>query len=76
MKFDMLYLIQLVFIFSIATYIYICFKGYDYSNKKKIGKVILNNLIVKERLEFTKILSSDKYKTYEKIDIWRYCTLF
>ena len=76
MKFDMLYLIQLVSIFSIATYIYICFKGYVYKNKEKFNKVIFNNLINKERLDFSKILNSDKYKTYEKIDICRYCTLF
>lgn len=76
MKFDMLYLIQLVFIFSIATYIYICFKGYACKNKGKFNKVILNNLINKGRLNFSKVLTADKFKTYEKIDIWRYCTLF
>ncbi|MCR1950791.1 MULTISPECIES: hypothetical protein [unclassified Clostridium] len=76
MKFDMIYLIQLVFIFSIATYIYICFKGYVYRNKEKFNKAIFNNLINKERLDFSKILNADGYKTYEKIDIWRYCTLF
>lgn len=76
MKFDMLYLIQLVYIFSIATYIYICFKDYVYKNKGKFNKVIFNNLINKEKLDFSKNLNSDKYKTYEKIDIWRYCTLF
>ena len=66
MKFDMLYLIQLVSIFSIATYIYICFKGYVYKNKEKFNKVIFNNLINKERLDFSKILNSDKYKPMRK----------
>lgn len=75
MKFEILYIIQLIFLFSIITYTYMCFRFYIYKNKKKFKESLsidLNNI----NLDFSKNLTSEKYKTYEKIDIWRYCTLF
>lgn len=75
MKFEMLYIIQLIFLFSIITYIYVYFRFYSYKNKKKFKESLsinLNNI----NLYFSENLNSEKYKTYEKIDIWRYCTLF
>ncbi|MDU5108071.1 MULTISPECIES: hypothetical protein [unclassified Clostridium] len=75
MKFDMIYLMNLIFILSISTCLFIYFKGYFFSRKKNFNKVILI-YTDKERFNYCTNLTLDKYNTYEKIDIWRYCSLF
>ena len=75
MKFDMIYLMNLILILSISTVLFIYFKGYLLNKKKDFTKVILI-YISKEIFNYCTTLTLDKYNTYEKIDIWRYCTLF
>ncbi|MBS5950811.1 MAG: hypothetical protein KIC47_10925 [Clostridium sp.] len=75
MKFDAIYLMNLIFIFSITTFLFICFKGYFSNGRKSFNKVILS-YINKEIFNYFINLTLDKFNTYEKIDIWRYCTLF
>lgn len=75
MKFDMIYLMNLILILSISTFLFIYFKGYFGNRKKKFKKIILI-YINKESFNYCINLTLDKYNTYEKIDIWRYCTLF
>lgn len=75
MKFDMIYLINLIFILSISTFLFIYFKSYLLNKKKSFNKVIIIN-INNDNFDYYIKLPLDKYNTYEKIDIWRYCTLF
>lgn len=75
MKFDTIYLMNLILILSISTFLLIYFKSYILNKKKSFHKVIfiyINN----SNWNFCVNLTLDKYNTYEKIDIWRYCTLF
>ena len=75
MKFDVIYLMNLIFILSITTVLFIYLKGYFSNGRKGFNKVILS-YINKDIFNYFINLSLDKYNTYEKIDIWRYCTLF
>lgn len=75
MKIDMLYIIQLIFLFSVVTYTYVCFKYYIYGNKTKFNLITIN-VLTKIRLDFSSKFTVNEYKAYEKIDIWRYCSLF
>lgn len=75
MKFDMFYLIQLIFLFSVVTYTYMCFRYYIYGNRAKLNSITVN-FLTKVRLDFSSKFTVNKYKAYEKIDIWRYCSLF
>ncbi len=75
MKIDMIYLMNLIVILSISTFLFIYFKGYFLSRKQNFNNIILI-CINKEIFNYCINLTLDKYNTYEKIDIWRYCTLF
>ena len=75
MKFDMIYIMNLILILSISTFLFIYFKSYLLNKKRSFNKVIFINLD-NENFSYCINLALDKYNTYEKIDIWRYCTLF
>lgn len=75
MKFDIIYLLNLIFILSITTFLFLYLKSYFYKKKKNFSKGILSNLN-KDIFNYYITLTLDKFNTYEKIDIWRYCTLF
>ncbi|WP_066894597.1 hypothetical protein [Clostridium nigeriense] len=75
MKFDIIYLVNLIFILSITTFLFVYLKGCLSKERKSFNKVILKYLN-KEIFNYFINLTLDKFNTYEKIDIWRYCTLF
>ena len=75
MRFDTIYLINLIFILSITTLLFVYLKSYFSKERKNFNKVILSYLN-KDIFNYFIKLTLDKYNTYEKIDIRRYCTLF
>ncbi len=75
MKYDMIYLMNIILILSISTVLFIYFKSYLLIRKTSFSKAILIN-IDNQCINYSIKLSLDNYNTYEKIDIWRYCTLF
>ena len=75
MKFDLIYLINLILLLSISTFLFIYLKSYLLNSKKRYNNVIFIN-VNNENFNYIINLLLEKYNTYEKIDIWRYCTLF
>jgi len=75
MKHDMICLMNIILILSISTVLFIYFKSYLLNKKTSFTKVILIN-IDNLCINYSIKLMLDNYSTYEKIDIWRYFTLF
>ena len=75
MKFDMIYLVNLILLLSISTFLFIYLKSYLLNKKRSFNKITFIN-VDNENFSYCINFTLDKYNTYEKIDIWRYCTLF
>lgn len=68
-------LFYIVFLFSLVTSIYLCTYSL-YIRQKEIIKYVPNKAQYKIRENYFLNISPKDYRTYEKIDIWRYSTLF
>lgn len=75
MKFDIISIVQIITMLTLVTI------TYGYINNLFINRNISKDAIIFElkgaiRISYSKTFVSDNYKTFEKIDVWRYCTIF
>ncbi|MGL5353647.1 MAG: hypothetical protein ACRDA5_10020 [Clostridium sp.] len=75
MKFDGIYLIQILIMVSLMTYMYMSFRQYGYEREKQ-STLIVNSSMINFRVDFSRELTLKDYVTFEKIGIWRYSSIY
>lgn len=75
MKFDGIYLIQILIMVSLMTYMYMSVRKYGYEREKQ-SSLVVNNLMINFRVDFSRELIVKDYVTFEKIGIWRYSSIY
>lgn len=75
MKLDGVYLIQIMFLLSLITYMYMSYHYYGYEKEKRLY-LIVNNIMQRFRIDFSRKLIIEDYVTFEKIGVWRYSSRY